>query len=155
MDSRAGLHFRKSLIKKQACFFQLTDDELEELASLLVEVTFASGETIVTEGEPVDSVYFIAKGTADVRQMTAKNKTRTAVSIAKLGPDDAIGLNETGFYSLSGRRTATVVALESMVLFYLSMAAFHGFALAHAHVSSIMRENATVFLSLKQTNKIL
>jgi len=55
-------------------------------------------------------------------------------------------LNETGFYSLTGKRTATVVALTDLETLYLSVAAFHGFALAHSHVNEIMHEQAEEFL---------
>jgi CRP-like cAMP-binding protein len=149
MDTLTDLNLRKSLIKKQGCFLQLTDRETEELADLLTEQSVPKGKTIVMEGEPVDSLYFIVKGKADVRHETIKNHIREYQSVATLGPGDAIGLNETGFYSLSGRRTATVVANEPMLLLYLSVAEFHGFALAHAHVSALMRENAAVFLDIR------
>ena len=149
MDKLADLNFRKSLIKKQGCFSQLTDEETEELADLFIEQSVPCGKTIVIEGEPVDSMYFIIRGKADVRHEIIKNHIHEYQSIATLGPGDAIGLNETGFYSLSGRRTATVVANEPMMLLYLSMAEFHGFALAHTHVSALMRENAAVFLGIR------
>ena len=54
----------------------------------------------------------------------------------------AIGLNETGFYSISGRRTATVIAMTDMHLFRLSVTAFRGLALAYPHINQVMRENA-------------
>lgn len=109
----------------------------------------AAGELIVKEGEPVDSVFLIVSGDADVRHVTlTDNGTRTNIeSIATLKPGDAIGLAETGFYSISGRRTATVVANTDMVLFQLSVAAFRGFALAYPRVSAVMRKQAENFFS--------
>jgi hypothetical protein len=66
-------------------------------------------------------------------------------SVAILSAGDAIGLNETGFYSISGKRTATVIALTEMNLYRLSVAAFHGFSLSHTHVSEVMRKNSNLF----------
>jgi len=139
MDDLVDLTTKKSLIKNQACFAQLTDEEATELAGILAEKRFSAGDTIVTEGDPVDSVYFIVSGTADVRHVTIKDNQPQVESVAKLSEEDAIGLNETGFYSLSGRRTATVVAATDMLLLHLRIPAFHGFALAHSHVSELMR----------------
>jgi CRP-like cAMP-binding protein len=116
----------------------------------LTKKHFAPEETIVTEGDPVDSVYLIISGTADVRHVTIKDHALHIQSLATLGPGAAIGLNETGFYSLSGIRTATVVALTDMLTFRLSVPAFHGFALAHHNVSKVMRANATSFAMSNQ-----
>lgn len=140
MDDSSDLDFRKALIKRQVCFFELTSEEIEELAGLFAKVSVTTGETIVTKGDLVDSIYLIATGTANVKL----NKSRVT-----LGPGEAIGLNETGFYSLSGKRTATVVANEPMVLWRLDVAEFHGFSLSHPHVSSVMRDNASSFSRTK------
>lgn len=148
MDKLSDFNLRISLIKNQACFSELTARETEELANLLTEAFYPAESTIVTEGDPVDSVYFIVKGRADVRNEFVKDHVKSFKTIATLGPGDTIGLNETGFYSLSGRRTATVVANEPMELFCLSMAEFHGFALSHTHVSTVMREKAATFLDI-------
>lgn len=139
MDDLVDLATKKALITKQACFSQLTDEEATELAGLLAEKQYSAGDTIVTEGDPVDSVFFIVNGTADVRHITFKDNKQHVESVAKLREENAIGLNETGFYSLSGRRTATVVADTDMLLLHLRIPAFHGFALAHSHVSELMR----------------
>jgi hypothetical protein len=67
-------------------------------------------------------------------------------SITTLETGASIGLNETGFYSLSGVRTATVCAMTPMITLRLSVAAFHGFALSNSHVSAVMRKNASEIL---------
>ena len=127
------------LIKKQPIFVQLTDQEAEELASLFIEQHVVPDEMIVKEGDPVDSIYLIGRGTADVRVVTYPDNQPKVNSVAILSTGDTIGLNETGFYSLSGKRTATVVAMTDMQVFRLSVAAFHGFSLSHTHVSEVMR----------------
>lgn len=141
-EKSVDLSLQIQLIKKQPVFSQLTDEEIEELASLFVEVNVSAGDVIVNEGDPVDSIYLIANGTVDVRHVSITNGEAVVTSVAILSFGDSIGLNETGFYSISGKRTATVVALTDMQLFRLSVAAFHGFALSHTHVSDIMRKNS-------------
>jgi CRP-like cAMP-binding protein len=148
MEESVDLNSKMHLIRKQPLFSQLTDEEREELASLFAKVEVAPGTVVVKEGDLVDSVYLIANGTVDVRHVSFKDGTPVVSSVAVLSSGDSIGLNETGFYSISGRRTATVVALTDMLMFRLSVAAFHGFALAHTHVSEVMRKNSSkVFTS--------
>jgi CRP-like cAMP-binding protein len=150
MDDPIDLARKNSFVKKQVCFKSLTEKESEELAALLVDVHFKAGQTIVNEGDPVDSVYLIVSGSADVRHITVGNNGLVSHSIATLHAGEAIGLNETGFYSLTGLRTATVVALTDMVLLCLNIAAFHGFALANSHVHAVMRQNAEEKLNTKK-----
>ncbi len=147
MNDTTDPSYKKLLINKQACFSPLSKDENDVLATLFVEVRIAAGETIVKEGDPVDSVYLIVKGSADVRHITLKDHVPQIQSLATLGPEDAIGLNEAGFYSISGIRTATVVATTDMILLRLSVAAFHGFALTYSHVNEVMRKNAEKMLN--------
>lgn len=139
------IDLKKAYLRNQACFTQLTDNEIEMLANLLVEKEFSKGETIVNEGDLVDSVYLIVSGVADVQHIRVVNNQLESESVTTLKVGDAIGLNETGFYSLSGKRTATVVALTEMTVLYLSVAAFHGFSLANSHVNAMMRKQASKF----------
>src|SRR5579872_2777621 len=120
-----GMDIKRSFIKKQNVFSQLTEEEVDVLSSLLVEKHFFPGDVIVTEGEHVDSVYFIVKGDADVRHVSIQDGATHIESVATLKEGAAIGLNETGFYSLSGVRTATVCAITPMITLRLSVAAFH------------------------------
>jgi len=142
MDDSTDLATKYAFIRQQECFKPLTEKESQELAALLVEKSFKAGETIVTEGDPVDSIYLITNGSADVRHVTVGNKGLESHSVATLKVGEAIGLNETGFYSLTGKRTATVIALTDMTTLRLSLAEFHGFALANSHVHAVMRKNA-------------
>lgn len=146
MEEISELELKKEYIKQQAVFAKLSEEESTELASLLHRKHFKTGETIVTEGDPVDSVYLIISGTADVRHVLIQDHQPVIESLATLNHGDAIGLNESGFYSVSGIRTATVVALTEMETFRLSVAAFHGFALSNHRVSEIMRVSASKIL---------
>lgn len=130
------------LIRKQPCFSSLTDSELLELSGIFTEQHVKAGETIVTEGDIVDSVYLIVSGKADVRRTSYEEKIPKVQSLAVLGPNNAIGLNEKGFYSLTGLRTATVIAMTGMVLLRLSVPAYHGFSLMNSHVNEEMHKFA-------------
>jgi CRP-like cAMP-binding protein len=141
--SHSDDHLKISLMQRQPCFGQLTDEEVAGLASLLEKAHYDVGDVIVTEGDMVDSVYFIINGTADVRHVYIENKKTVFKSIATLGEGQSIGLSATGFYSLSGLRTATVVALTEVEAFRLSIPAFNGFALAHPHVGAALRSNVS------------
>ncbi|HSW68916.1 MAG TPA: cyclic nucleotide-binding domain-containing protein [Gammaproteobacteria bacterium] len=147
------MDIKRSFIKKQNVFTQLTDEEIDVLASLLTEKHFAPEDTIVTEGEHVDSVYFIVKGIADVRHVSIQEGATHIESVATLHEGAAIGLNETGFYSVSGVRTATVTAISPLVALRLSVAAFHGFALSNSHVSAVMRKNASKILGFSSESE--
>lgn len=149
MDRPIDLSLKKAFIKKQACFSQFTEIETEALASILTEVHKTKGDVIVKQGDPVDSIYIIVSGTADVRVEPLHDTTHHSESVATLNPGDAIGLNESGFYSISGLRTATVIALSDIVLLHLKLTEFHGFSLAYHHVNELMRMSAAEILGLK------
>ena len=144
-DEPTDLPKKKEYLKKQTCFSNIADEEMEVLATLLKEVTFPKDEVIVKEGEHVDSVYIIISGTADVMHTVRENGTATEEKVAELKDGDAIGLSDQGFYSLTGLRTATVTATSELVTFKLGVAIFRGFALAYPKANAVMREQASRF----------
>ena len=148
-----ALEVRETVLRKQACFSQLRDEEINTLAKLLVEKHFAAGETIVNEGDPVDSFYLLVTGTAEVRKMSYDNQTPRYDVIALLhaNKNEAVGLNESGFYSLTGLRTATVVAKTEVLTLFLTVPRFHGFSLAYPHVNEVMRAQSANFAFKKQS----
>lgn len=140
MANSITLENTKSLIVKQTFFSQLTNEEIDILASLMVEKSFSPGEVIVSEGDTVDSIYILASGTTDVTRVKYENQQPHVEHLATLNAGDTIGLNETGFYSLSGKRTATVIATSAVTALRLSVAEFHGFTLAYSHANKVMHE---------------
>ncbi|MBV9575843.1 MAG: cyclic nucleotide-binding domain-containing protein [Gammaproteobacteria bacterium] len=142
MSESIDLISKKALVKSQVCFSLLTEAELDTLTNMFIEKQVSPGTTLVKEGDPVDSVYIIVHGTADVTHAVIKDNQIQYEFLATLHDKSAIGLSETGFYSLSGVRTATVIATSEMTLLRLSVAAFNGFALANSHVSEVMRTYA-------------
>ncbi len=147
MSETIGFDVKEAQIRLQPVFSDLTEDEVRVLSTLLTERHIRAGETIVTQGEPVDSVYFIVRGKANVVRISINSAGIPDIEhITKLGEGETIGLNETGFYSISGIRTATVIADTNMILLQLSVAAFHGFALSNTHVNDVMHKHASYIL---------
>jgi CRP-like cAMP-binding protein len=141
MDEIVDIELKKTFVMKQKVFSRLNSEEIDMLATLFLEKHIKSGTTIVTEGDPVDSIYLIVKGSVDVQHVSMKDHVPQIQHLATLSEGSSIGLSETGFYSLSGVRTATVVAKDDVVLLRLSVAAFNGFTLAHPHVKEMMGQN--------------
>jgi signal-transduction protein with cAMP-binding, CBS, and nucleotidyltransferase domain len=143
MNDTVSLGDKVQYVKKQPVFASLTEEEQQELATLFVEKKYMPGDKIVEQGKSVDSVFLIVAGDADVRVAVVEDNQIKETSVAALRAGQAIGLTETGFYSLSGKRTATVVAVSEMLLLSLNVASFNGFALANSHVGEVMRRNAS------------
>ena len=74
MNDKIPLTLRQSVIKNQPCFSPLKNEEIEMLATLLVPKEFKAGETIVNEGEPVDSFYLLVEGEAEVHVACTKRR---------------------------------------------------------------------------------
>jgi len=130
------LNKRCEIILKQPIFSKLSPQEAQQLSELLIEVQFSAGDTIVQEADPINCIYFIVNGNADVKKMANLD----GKLIATLEPGNNIGLSDTGFYSVTGRRTATVIAKTDILLLKLKLSLFHGFALVNRHVSEILRQ---------------
>ncbi len=132
--STLSLKERSALIGSHLCFAKLPPDEIKQLAALSTERTISINHNIVTEDELVDSVYFIIKGKAEVKHQTAP--------VATLGPGEAIGLNETGFYSATGKRTATITAISKTIVLQLDINVFNQLTQKNSHLDTAMREQA-------------
>ncbi|WP_172622791.1 cyclic nucleotide-binding domain-containing protein [Aquicella siphonis] len=99
---------------------------------MLSEKSYFAGSCIVAEDDLVDSIYFIADGEAEVRHQS--------IPIATLHKGETIGLSETGFYSATGKRTATVVAVTNIIALRLDIHAFHQLTGKNTHLDSLMHE---------------
>lgn len=122
-----SLSARCSLIQAFPCFEALTDAQSAEFALLMHEVHFAQAQKIVSENDLVDSIYIIVSGEAEVTHDVTRGKKISQVPIAALRTGEGIGLNDTGFYSTTGKRTATVTAVTDMLLLRLDIKDLYGF----------------------------
>lgn len=126
-QTTSSLTVRQDLIKRFPCFAMLTNAQSEELGLLMREIHYAANERIVTENDLVDSVYIILSGEAEVTHEIKKRKNIVQVPVAALRASEGIGLNDTGFYSTTGKRTASVTAVTDMLLLRLDLKDLYGF----------------------------
>ena len=110
-----------ALIQSFPCFADLSSDQCQHLATLMQEVQVSPQTIIVTENELIDGIYIIVNGQAEVTREVLHRKKKVQVPVAALAAGEGIGLNDTGFYSTTGKRTATVTALTSMLLLRLDL----------------------------------
>ena len=146
---------RLALIAALPCFSTLTLLESEEFVTSMTDVSYLPGKPIVTEGELVDSVYIIVSGQAEVTHQE-KIKTKIIhkvkikkVPIATLEAGEAIGLNDTGFFSTTGQRTATVTAITEVHALRLDLKLLHQFLEKYSHLQKEMHAVAVQMLRMQ------
>ncbi len=118
---------RQALIQAFPCFSGLSSDQSDHLATLMREVSYTPGEVVVTQDELVDSVYFIVNGEAEVSTFSEYKKKLIKTPVAMLRAGESIGLNDSGFFSSTGKRTATVTATAKLLLLVLDLKNLHAF----------------------------
>ncbi|HLB58000.1 MAG TPA: PqqD family peptide modification chaperone, partial [Gammaproteobacteria bacterium] len=146
---------RQTLLSALPCFSTLTVQDTKALAVLFYEVQYAAGDVITIEEALIDNVYIIVTGEAEVTRnviskhpITKKNKI-TKVPVAELSSGEAIGLNDAGFFSTTGKRTATVTALSDMLVLALDIEQLHQFLQEHAHFLSEMYDVTEKMLRMR------
>lgn len=147
--TRVPLKHRESLIKALPCFSMLKAEEIQELASAMTEKIYLAREIIVAENDLIDSVYIIVRGRADVTHEVTQKKKNIQFPVANLGPGEAIGLNDTGFFSATGKRTATVTAFSDVLVLMLSISDLHSFLQKYSHLPTEMLAVAEQMLRVK------
>lgn len=118
---------REHLIYSYPFFSLLIDEDVIELAKLMEEVHIPKGEVITKEKDSVKNIDLIASGIAEVSRSSITYEVKHAVVIAKLGKGDAIGLMETGIFSQTGKRTATITALSDMTVLRIDLKTLYDF----------------------------
>jgi len=134
-----SLSQQQELIQAFPCFSSFSPAQTRALAQLLREFRYAKGETIVKEGELVDAVYIIASGEVEVTHEAEYKNRKTQIPLSILRAKEAIGLNDTGFFSSTGKRTATVAAVKDSLLLRLDLKDLHGFLKEHQLESSMYK----------------
>ncbi len=147
---RISIRERQTFITSLVCFSMLSPEQSAELAVLMEEVVFLPNQMIVEENALVDSVYILVEGTAEVSHLILKKPRKLKIKLRKKPPEmikaplailhsgDAIGLNNTGFFSTTGKRTATVTALSHTRLLYLDLKKCHDFLEKYPDLQSKM-----------------
>ncbi len=141
-------HSRQVLLQRLPCFSTFSDEQLTELVGLCTEITIVQDQVIVKENDLVDSIYIIVYGKAEIKRETIHHRQHLSVLVAVMEEGDCIGLNDSGFYSTSGKRTATVVAVTDMRLLRLDMQDLDAF-LARNHLADAMHSAAVQMLRMR------
>lgn len=126
-EQTISLSARENFLRAFPSFALLTPAQLQELAKHFKEMHFAPKEIVTKEQELVDSIFIIASGNAEVTREVSQGKKVKQVPVAALHAGEGIGLMETGFYSTTGKRTATVTAVTEMILLRLDIKDLYGF----------------------------
>lgn len=135
----------KQLIVAHPLFSALDAEELNVFSGLFTQKSYVMGENIVKMGDVVDAIYFIAEGKAEVQNPEP---------LAVLGVGESIGLNDTGFFSSSGLRTASVVALSDVRVLRLDLEHFRDFLRGNPHVNQHVLESASILLKMRFIKQI-
>jgi CRP-like cAMP-binding protein len=110
-------------VRRVPLFAELDDDELEQVARLFKERTFAPGETVAKEGSGGAAFYLVESGTATV---TVAGRERPAI-----GPGDYFG--EIALID-EGARSATITAVDELVCHGLTYWDFRPLVQEHAGI---------------------
>ncbi len=108
----------KSMFKERGLFSSMTEQEIGSLIDHMDRMNFATGDTLVQEGDPGDWFFIVHKGKV---KATRKKWLMGSKEIAILGPKDFFGelalLSET-------TRSATLTAVEDTVCFAMYKSQF-------------------------------
>ena len=107
-------------VLSQLLFFaRLGDDALLEIAPYIHERTFSPGQMIVSEGEPCQAVYFVARGVVRIHRLSLEGREQV---LAYLGPGESFNLVPV---LDGGPNPATVDALTEVTLYTIPCQRFH------------------------------
>jgi hypothetical protein len=112
------LNDRVAFLKKIHLFRELSEDDVAGFAARLNERVYQPDEIIFTEGSAPTALYFVYKGKVRVTRLRRKQKIQLAIFV----PSDYFGEE-----ALLDRkpRTASMEAMEEIVLLEMSSAEFH------------------------------
>lgn len=126
-ETIVSMAHRQELIKSFPCFESLTDSQCAAMAALMRVVKYIPQENVVIENEIIDSIFIIVQGDAEVTRTVQHKKKMQKNLVAALHAREGIGLNDTGFYSTTGKRTATVTAVTELILLKLELQDLYAF----------------------------
>lgn len=107
----------------------LTDGEQRAVLSRARRHTFERGEVLFHEGDPADSIHFVAEGRVMARRATA---TGDSVAFRVVGRGRVLG--DVAFSASDTRRSSTIVALERTATLSLGFAEFRQLCAEHPSV---------------------
>jgi CRP-like cAMP-binding protein len=105
---------------------RLTEADRRAVLARARRRTFARGEVLFHEGDPADSIHFIAEGRVMARRATADGDS---VAFRVIGRGRVLG--DVAISSADARRTSTIVALERTTTLSLGFSEFRELAAVH------------------------
>jgi CRP-like cAMP-binding protein len=126
----------------------LSPEQQREVLEATVRRRYARDEIVFHEGDLGDSLCLVAKGRGAVQVSTPFGDVATLRVVA---PGDAFG--EQALVGPTQRRTATVVALETLELRHLGRQAFDGLLTEHPTVGRLLVE--ALAMQVRRLNELL
>lgn len=124
----------KAFLRRVPLLSSLNEQQLETLAAGSTRRNFPKGRTIVSEGEPSQSLYILLSGRAKVQRSDSEGKE---VILAVLGSGDFFG--EMSLID-EAPRSASVITLESCDFMSINKDAFRAMLLQSAEMCmAVMR----------------
>jgi CRP/FNR family cyclic AMP-dependent transcriptional regulator len=143
----SSLEQRRQYLLNNPLFSELSHDVVDDLLAITTCQSYSRRQVVLKQGEPGQEMFFIVKGTVDVRLSLADDED---ITIGKLSPGEAFG--EIALFDHCAR-TASVVTNEPCELLSLHRDSFNAFLLQHAEVAvqllSVMAKR------LRKTNDLL
>lgn len=156
VEQIASSSYNKELFEKDASRYvyeqvskslvAFASDDLDESSQGVQKMTFSSGQTLVSEGDPSDSAYLILSGVA----MVVKTQANDYQELARIGSGQILG--ELGV--LEGQpRSATVVAASDLEALRIEADAFKKWHAEHPGATNFFQSLSQVY-SLSQGRKL-
>ncbi len=146
-------------LKKINIFQDLNDQEIEFIAQIIKTGECKSGEVVMKEGEPGDSMYVIAEGEVQVtKTLTMKfgedDFRETDKTLTELRAEDLVVFGEMSLITRA-ERSATIVALTDCTLYEITRESFLGLARAKPDLGFKVMSRLAELLSqrLKQSDE--
>jgi CRP-like cAMP-binding protein/Zn-dependent protease len=139
---KSDLQACRKILEQHPLLGQLSKSLMDQLMSEFTLVYCKAGEMLFKEGDPLDSIFFIKSGKAEVSKEVTFDKKYQKVPIATLNAYEAIGLDaQGGFFSKTGKRSASIIAQTDLTLFRLEKKALNHFLKEHLPFSQLFQES--------------
>jgi CRP/FNR family transcriptional regulator len=102
-------------LRRVTLFATLSEEALARIARAAFVRTYLAGETIIFQGDPCETVYFIVEGTVRVYRLSEDGREQV---LAPLGPGQSF--NTVPPFQTEGVNHATVEALTPITLYAIS-----------------------------------
>ena len=139
MDLTTSTEKRVALLKELSLLNSIPPEELTKLATLFHDAAYPAGQVVVKEHDTIDSIYVIVDGRAEVTRLHQHDGKENTEILALLSMGETIGLDETGFFSESHQRTATVTAITTLITIRLELSVMQQFLQSHTFLPEEMQ----------------